>query len=171
MKIFNKVEDEKFGELLAFANDKGSPLFWGKKIKMRFLSREEKELIVAFNLYCFDEDFNSVGWEKEDIDDIKKNVYDMYQVFLNDCQQMEEVFIKEYGAGRDEWDIEEVIETKDDLYTKIQVLQVDIVKGSYIISFLLNNEEWALIKRCRNDMPPFYYLNPRKEAKFAEMDF
>ncbi len=171
MKIINKVEDERFGELLAFADDEGSPLFWGKKIIMRFLSEKEQQIIVALNLYCFDEEFNTDGWKKEKIDTIVKSIYDMYQVFLNDCQQMEEVFIKEYGEGREEWDIEEVIETKDDLYAKIQVLQVDIVKESYIISFLLNDKEWALIKRCRNDMPPFYYLNPRNEAQFAEMDF
>ncbi len=39
---------------------------------------------------------------------------------------------------REEWDIEETIETKDDLYTKIQVLQVDIVKESYHAALLLS---------------------------------
>lgn len=171
MKIINKVHNEVFGELLAFAKDNGSPLFWGKKIKMKFLSKEEQEVIVALNLYCFDEKFQSDGWDQETIDKVIKNVYEEYQIFLKDNLEMDERFIQAFNEEKEEWDIESDIITKEDLYKKVQVIQVDIVKESYVISFVLDDEEWALVKIDRKETPSYSYINPRRETQFAEMDY
>ncbi len=171
MKIINKVNSDTFGELLAFGDDNGSPLFWGKQVEMKFLSKEERGLIIALDLYCYDEEFNADGWDKQDVDTILDNIYNQYQIFLNDCKELDELFIREFNEGKEEWDIETIIQTSSDLYSKVVVLQVDIVKEAYIISFLLDGDEWALIKRCSSEALSYFYISPRAEAEFAEMDY
>jgi len=47
MKIINKVQDENFGEFFCFADNEGNPWFWGKQVKMKFLSKEQQELIIG----------------------------------------------------------------------------------------------------------------------------
>lgn len=170
MNIINKVHNEKFGELFCFADEEGNPCFWGKREKMKFLSKEEQELVIGLDIYCFDKNFNT-KWEVEKADLIIRDIYEQYQLFLEDCLEIEDIFIREFNKEKDEWDIEESIETKEDLYSKIQVLKIDIVKEEYIINFLLDDEEWSLIKSCSKDTPSYFYINPTEEADFAEMDY
>lgn len=170
MKIINKIEHELFGELCCFANDNGEELFWGKELKMKFLSFEEHNVVVGLDLYCYDKDFNT-RWKKEKADSIVNNIYKQYQIFLSDCKGIDDIFIKEFNVEKKEWDIQAIIESKEDLYFKIQVIQVDIIKDSYIINFLLDNEEWSFIVSYDETLPPCFSINPRCEVPFAEMDY
>ena len=51
MNIINKVQNEKFGELFCFADEEGNPCFWGKREKMKFLSKEEQGDFVNFEIH------------------------------------------------------------------------------------------------------------------------
>lgn len=171
MKIINEVENKLFGNLCCFANDEGEPLFWGKQLKMKFLSQEEQNVVIGLNIYCFDVNFNTKGWDDEDVDSVLKEIYSQYQIFLSDCKGIDDIFIKEFNVEKKEWDIQAIIESKEDLYFKIQVIQVDIIKDSYIINFLLDNEEWSFIVSYDETLPPCFSINPRCEVPFAEMDY
>ncbi len=34
-----------------------------------------------------------------------------------------------------------------------------------------NDEEWAVVKRNKKDSPSYFYINPKKEVEFAQMDY
>lgn len=170
MNIIEKVNSDFFGELVCLSDDNGNPLFWAKQIKQKFLSEKEEILTIALDLYCYNKEFVS-SLNEEKTRKICEQIKQQYDNFLNDCRDFEQIFISEFCACKEEWDIEEEITTNEDIYSKIKVIQVDIVKDSYIVSFELNGEEWALIKECSEETPEYFYLNPREEAQFAEMKY
>ncbi len=169
MKIINKVQNDLFGELLCFADDEEQPMFWGKQLKLKFLSEEERDIIVALDIYCYNKEFHS-RWKPEKVEMIMADIYSQYQIFLSDCKDMDDIFMQVLEEEGEEWDIESV-ETKEELYSKVQVIQVDIVNESYIVKFMLENEEWAVVKRNKKDSPSYCYINPKDEAQFAQMDY
>jgi len=169
MKIINRVQNELFGELLCFANDEEQPLFWGKQLKMDFMSEEENDIIVGLDLYCYNKELQS-RWKPEKVETIVADIYSQYQIFLNECKGMDDIIMQAIEEEGEEWDIE-LVETKEELYSKIQVIQVDILKDSYVVSFALESEEWALIKKNKNDGTSYFYINPKNEAEFAQMDY
>lgn len=171
MDIINRTENSLLGEIICFADKEGNPWFWGKQVMLRLLSEKEYNVTVGLDLYCFDKDFETGYWTKEEADTIIKNVYDCYNMFLCDCKDMDDIFIRTFNEDKDEWDIEAEINTKEDLYSKVQVQKVDIVKQSYIINFLLEEEEWSLVKVCSNEFPAYFQLSPTEEVKFAEMTY
>lgn len=137
---------------------------------MKFLSFEEHNVVVGLDLYCYDKDFNT-RWKTEKADSIVNNIYKQYQNFLSDCKCIDDIFMKEFNEEREEWDIQTKIESKEDLYSKIQVIQVDIVKESYIINFILDDERWSLVKICYEGKTSYFCINPTEETEFAEMDY
>ncbi len=36
---------------------------------------------------------------------------------------------------------------------------------------MLEDEEWALVKRNNKGSDPYYYINPREQVQFAQMDY
>lgn len=169
MKIINRVENDLFGELLCFANEEEQPVFWGKQLKLKFLSQEETDIIVGLDIYCYNKEFQS-RWKPEKVEAIVADIYSQYQIFLSDCKDMDDIFMQVLEEEGEEWDIE-AVKTKEELYSKIQALQVDILKDSYVVSFVLENEEWAVVKRNKKDGSSYFYINPKNETEFAQMDY
>ncbi len=170
MKTINKINTELFGELVCFVDENDNPLFWGKKMDMKFFSKEIKEVIIGLNIYCYNKNFES-RWKAEKVEAIERDIYEQYQIFLKDSNALEDIFMNIFNEEKEEWEIDVEINTKEDMYAKIQILQVDIVKESYIISFKLENEEWALVKRDNKGGNSYFYLNPREQVEFAQMDY
>lgn len=166
-KEISRAESNYFGNLVCLGDDAGNPCFWVKKITTEFLSLEKKELIIALDIYCYDRDFNST-YSKDEIDKINENIKRTYDIFIDDCKNMDDFFLKEFNSEKDEWDIEDVLEGKEDIYEKIKVTRVEILKNQYNIIFMLNNEEWALVKKVNNN---HWSLLPSGEARYPEMVF
>ena len=169
MKIINREQNDLFGELLCFANDEGQPIFWGRQLKIPFGLQNETDIIVGLDLYCYNKDFQS-RWKPEKVETIVADIYSQYQIFMNECKDIGDIIMQAIEEEGDEWDIEP-IETKEKLYSQIQIIQVDILKDSYVVSFALNDEEWAVVKRNKKDSPSYFYINPKKEVEFAQMDY
>ena len=93
------------------------------------------------------------------------------QNLMEITSEIVDIFMKEFNEEREEWDIQTKIESKEDLYSKIQVIQVDIVKESYIINFILDDERWSLVKICYEGKTSYFCINPTEETEFAEMDY
>lgn len=156
-----------FGEVVCLADDSGNPCFWAKKLITDFLNLENEELIIALDLYCYDRNFNS-SYSKDRIDEINANIKRTYDLFINDCKDMDDFFLENFNSEKDEWDIEEVIESKEDIREKIRVTRVEILKNEYNIIFMLNDKEWALGKGINED---YGYLLPSGEVRYPEMDY
>lgn len=172
MKIENeisKAESKYFGNLVCLGNDAGKPYFWAKKITTDLLSQEERELIIALDLYCYDRNFNCT-YSTDDIEEINKEIKRTYDIFMDDSKNMDDLFIREYNLEKDQWEylVElEELENKESMYESIQVVRVEILKNHYAIVFSLNEwEEWALIKRVNTNQ---WTLYPRREEPCPDM--
>lgn len=156
-----------FGEVVCLADDKGNPCFWAMKKKMNFLNIVDSDLIIALDIYCYDRDFVS-SRDDARTEKINNNVKNTYEVFLDDCKEMDELFAKEFNSERTRWEIGEEIESIEDVKRLINVVRVEIMNDCYNIVFILNGEEWVLEKDLTYDA---WSLLPSKQAPYPEMEY
>lgn len=167
MVEINRAVSDYFGDLVCLGKDEGTPCFWAKKMVTNFLSLEEKELIIALDLNCYDRNFNSKS-SKDRTEKLNVELKHSYDIFMDDCRNMDEIFIKEFNFEKDEWDIEDELEVKEDIYEKITVKRVEILQHQYNIIFFFNDEEWALVKKVNDNL---WSLLPSREVRYPEMVF
>lgn len=166
-KEIGSADSSYFGKLVCMADSNGNPCFWAIRKKTDFFNVKDGDLIIALNLYCYNRNFVSTYSETK-TESINKDVKDTYDKFLNDCNDMDEIFVREFNVEKEDWDIGEGIDSVDAIKNAVKIVRVEILKNLYNIVFVLDEDEWVLTKNTKYES---WSLMPAAEARPAEMDY
>lgn len=166
-KEIGRADSPYFGELVCMADSDGNPCFWAVRKKMVFFNIKDGDLIIALNLYCYDRNFVST-YSDTKTESINKDVKETYDIFLNDCSGIDEIFIREFNSEKEDWDIGAGIDSEEDIKNAVKIVRTEILKNRYNIVFVLDEDEWVLSKNTKYGS---WSLMPAAESRPAEMDY
>lgn len=183
MNIINVVEDSVLGSLICFANEKLQPIYWGKYFKYQ-LFLKESEIPFLFHLYFCNENFNTIGWKEETVNEWKKMLWNVYQEFLKNGNIVEDILFNEILDGifleEEGFEEEEVqkyqkkYKIKEELFKDVTVIEVRIHLHNYtvIASLPFKKEKIAIVVWNIFDKEKRYgYLISEEESEPVEMDY
>ena len=166
-KVIGKANSPFFGELVCMADSEGNPCFWAIRKKTDFFNIFDGDLIIALNLYCYNRNFIST-YSDTKTESINKDVKETYDVFLNDCNNIDEIFVREFNGEKEDWEIGTGIDSEEDIKNAVKIVRIEILKNRYNIVFILGEDELVLSKNTKYDS---WSLMPAAEARPAEMDY
>lgn len=166
-KEISQSESPFWGQLVCLGDENGLPCFWAKKAIMAFLSEQKQELVIALDLYCYNRNFVS-SYSDERTQQINENIKNTYDIFMEDSASINDTFIREYNLDKDDWDLCERIDCNKDIFEKVSIQRIEILKNQYNIIFSLNHDEWAMTKKTSTGL---WNLLPSSEVRYPEMEY
>ena len=89
-------------------------------------------------------------------------------MFLNDCNNIDEIFVREFNGEKEDWEIGTGIDSEEDIKNAVKIVRIEILKNRYNIVFILGEDELVLSKNTKYGS---WSLMPAAEARPAEMDY
>lgn len=165
--ILNRLENEYLGELLCLGDDNGQPQMWAKKVALKNM----KEVLVGFNLYFYDVNFNIFNLFQERGIELQKKLKKVYDQCLNDLDSIE-ILVKQLLPEFIE-DNESKYNLDDFQFSDNMIEEIRIYSDSYavIMNFLGIEQKIGFEKHNLFEKNQWSNLNYETEISPVEMSY
>lgn len=176
MKVINEINHKILGKIVCIEDQNENPLMWMKNMNLKLFSKNEVNVNICFNFYCFNKNFKYDSFWNNKAENIEKEICLTYKKFLSEIKKVECEFyeyFKDYYFDEFDPDITKQdinVASEVDLYKYVDVVEVRIMTNSYSIIIRTPWEEDKIGIIVYNDEDGIT-VNYESEVEPVEMDY
>lgn len=170
MRIVNTIVNEKLGELSCFATDDDNPLYWGRYENIKIFGEQSQKVMVSFNLYCFNRNFETNIFSKEKGERAIQSLTQVYEKFRykidKDINDIKENFYCLYQEYIEEGEIKSsILQNKNSFFDKIYVNEIRIFLNGFAIVFITDDIKQKICFQYKNILEGIEWMSINDECE------